>query len=742
MTDKAAPDLLCFSHLRWDFVFQRPQHLLSRAARTMRVFFFEEPVWEDDVAPSLRLRTMPEGVLVVQPVLPNGLDWGVYDETLRGLVDTLVAEHGVVRPVLWFYTPHALAFAGHLPGHPIVYDCMDELSAFKGADPALPALEAALMARADLVFTGGHSLFEAKRKQHGAVHCFPSGVDTAHFSPARTRLPEPVDLACVPRPRAGFYGVLDERLDWDLLAAVADQRPDVQFVMVGPLAKIEAADLPRRANIHYLGGRAYAALPGYLAHWDVALMPFALNAATRYISPTKTPEYLAGGRQVVSTPVHDVVRQYGGLSGVRIAATAGDFAAAIDDALALQRGAWLPEADAALAGMSWDATWAGMQRLITGARLGAPAVMRRARYDVVVVGAGFAGAVMAERRVLVADRRAYVGGNAYDAPDAAGVLVHPYGPHIFHTNSETVFDYLSRFTAWRRYEHRVLARVRGMLVPMPINRTTVNRFFGRDLAEHEVGPFLASLAEQRGGGTAEDVVVGAVGRELYEAFFRGYTRKQWGMDPSALDGSVTARVPARASDDDRYFQDRFQAMPLHGYTPMFERMLDHPGITVATETDWTDLGGPRADHVVFTGPVDAYFGMRFGPLPYRSLVFRHETHDVAQVQPVAVINEPDEAVPHTRTTEFKHLTGQVHGKTSLCVEYPADSGDPYYPVPKAENQVLYRRYQALADATPGVTFVGRLATYRYYNMDQVVAQALATYRRMSGRVEPEVVAAE
>ena len=271
---------------------------------------------------------------------------------------------------------------------------------------------------------------------------------------------------------------------------------------------------------------------------------------------------------------------------------------------------------------------------------------------------------------------------------------------------------------------------------MPLNRTTVNQFFGVNLAESDVDAFLAARAEPVAAvRTSADVVLARVGRELYEAFFQGYTRKQWGLDPSQLDKSVTARVPTRTGDDDRYFLDKFQQMPRHGYTAMFRRMLDHPNIEVALETDHAELRGRRFGHVVFTGPVDEYFGHRFGHLPYRSLHFRHETRDAAWAQPVAVVNYPDERVPYTRVTEFKHLTGQVHPRTSLCYEHPSAEGDPYYPIPRAENQALYRRYEALADATPDVSFVGRLATYRYLNMDQVVGQALATYARLRPRVE-------
>ncbi len=728
--------LVCFSHLRWDFVFQRPQHLLTRAARRYRVLYWEEPSWGADI-PHVTQTPTPEGVLVLRPHLPDGSD---YESTLRSLLDRTLAELRVHDPILWFYTPPALEFADHLIGRPVVYDCMDELSAFSGADPNLPEWERKLLSRSTLVFTGGASLFEAKQRLHPHVHLFPSGVDAGHFIPARSHLPEPTDLAGIPHPRLGFYGVLDERLDQDLLAEVADLRPAMQFVLVGPTAKIDPACLPQRPNLHYLGPKPYAALPAYLAHWDVALMPFAMNDSTRFISPTKTPEYLAAGRPVVSTPILDVVRHYGALRGVQIAADAPAFAAACDRALTLKPAEWLPEADTAIAAMGWDATWSRMSALIAAKRPGpAPIIIRRADHDVLVVGAGFAGAVLAERlaasgqRVLVVDRRPHIGGNAYDALDGAGVLIHPYGPHIFHTNSAAVVEYLSRFTAWRPYEHHVLASVRGQLLPMPINRTTVNRFFGVDLAPDEVADFLAARAEPVGTvRTAADVVLSTVGRDMYEAFFRGYTRKQWGLDPSELDRSVTARVPTRTDDDARYFQDRFQQMPRDGYTAMFRRMLAHPNITVATSTDHAEVTGAYG-HTVFTGPIDEYFGHCYGRLPYRSLRFRHETLDVARHQAVGVVNYPDPAVPYTRITEFKHLTGQSHPRTSLCYEFPEAEGDPYYPVPRPENAALFKRYQALADATPDVTFVGRLATYRYYNMDQVVAQALSAYERMGAR---------
>ena len=743
-TGSARIDLICFSHLRWDFVYQRPQHLLGRAARTMRVLFWEEPIPTSAAQPSVDRRLSSEGVIILQPRIPDGQDWTAVQRTL---LDQVLREFAIISPVLWFYTPHAMAFAGHLQGNPTVYDCMDELSAFAGADPALPGWERDLMARSALVFTGGRSLHEAKSQQHGNVHAFPSGVDTAHFQPARGGLPDPSDQQAIPHPRMGFYGVLDERLDRDLLDQLASLRPDTHFVLVGPLAKLDLEELPHRPNLHYLGGKDYSELPAYVANWDVALMPFAINEATRFISPTKTPEYLAAGRPVVSTPIVDVVRQYGAMPAVQIAGTAEAFAVATDAALALARGPqdWLAEADAMLAGMSWDAIWSAMSALIIGQRQQVPGKAAQssqgARYDVLIVGAGFAGSVLAERlavesgkRVLLIDRRPHIGGNAYDQHDAAGVLIHPYGPHIFHTNSQAILDYLSRFTEWRPYEHRVLAQVRGMELPMPINRQTVNRFFGVDLTQDEVEAFLEGKAEHPGTiRTSADVVLSKVGRELYEAFFQGYTRKQWGLDPSELDKSVTSRVPTRTSDDDRYFTDQHQQMPLHGYTRMFERMLDHPGIHLALGTDYKDIDPACYDQLIFTGPIDEFFGHRYGKLPYRSLQFRHETHDRPQFQGVGVVNYPAEAVPFTRITEFKYLTGQEHPQTSVCYEYPSAEGDPYYPVPRPENAALYQRYQALADATPNVTFVGRLATYKYYNMDQVVGQALATYQRLAAK---------
>jgi len=370
-------------------------------------------------------------------------------------------------------------------------------------------------------------------------------------------------------------------------------------------------------------------------------------------------------------------------------------------------------------------------------------------FDYLIVGAGFAGSVLAERlasqlgkRVLVVEKRPHIAGNAYDHYDDAGILVHRYGPHIFHCNSEEIFDYLSEFTEWRPYQHRVLASVDGQLVPIPINLETVNRLYGMTLTSAEMPAWLESVAEKREViQTSEDAVVSKVGRDLYQKFFRGYTRKQWGLDPSELDAQVTARIPTRTNRDDRYFTDTYQAMPRHGYTRMFERMLDHPNISVLLNTDYRDIRDiiPHRE-LIYTGPIDAFFGFRFGPLPYRSLEFRFETHNVPQYQPVGTINFPND-YPYTRVTEFKHLTGQAHGQTTIVYEYPKAEGDPYYPVPRPDNQERYRQYAALAEACEGVHFVGRLATYKYYNMDQVVAQALTLYRKLAAREQPIAIVA-
>ena len=751
--------LICFSHLRWDFVHQRPQHLMTRFAKQRPVFFFEEHIPCDHPLPYLEMHPFPEaGVVALRPRLPHWWDEEARTAALRRLLDTFLQIQRAERPVLWFYTPMMFGFARHVEADAIVYDCMDELGNFLFAPPALRELERELMRRADVVFTGGVSLYEAKRALHDNIHAFPSSVDVDHFASARGGAgAEPADQAGIGCPRLGYCGVIDERMDIDLLREVAAARPGWHFVLLGPVVKIDPATLPRAANLHYLGGKSYQELPRYMAGWQAALLPFAGNEATRFLSPTKVPEYLAAGLAVVSTPIADVVRNYSGLAGVRVAADPKAFVAACEAAIRQSSAEWQPAVDSLLDTMSWDRTFQGMAGLLEQAtqqrrpvaQAGLRAVRsmrndiaRTRRPDVLIVGAGFAGAVLAERlaagsglRVWVIDRRGHVGGNAFDEINDSGLLVHRYGPHIFHTNSADVFQYLSRFTAWRPYEHRVLASIGDKLVPMPINRTTLNQLFGLSLVnDAQASDWLAQRAEKRPVHTSRDAVVSQVGSDLYRLFFESYTRKQWGLDPSELDSSVAARVAARTSDDDRYFLDTHQAMPRDGYTRLFENMLDHDNITVMTGVEYKDaMRDVDPSHTVFTGPIDEYFGHRFGKLPYRSLEFRHVTLDQRRFQPVAVVNYPSADVAHTRITEFKHLTGQVHPCTSLAYEYGRAEGDPYYPIPNAANQALYSRYADLAAATPDVSFVGRLATYRYYNMDQVVGQALSTYRRLVKR---------
>ena len=364
--------------------------------------------------------------------------------------------------------------------------------------------------------------------------------------------------------------------------------------------------------------------------------------------------------------------------------------------------------------------------------------------DVLVVGAGFAGSVVAERlasagrRVHVIDRRSHIAGNAYDENDAQGILIHRYGPHIFHTNSDEVFAYLSRFTDWRPYEHRVLASVDGKLLPIPINLDTVNRLYGFHLDEEGLKAYFETVREARETiRTSEDVIVNTVGWDLYRKFYQGYTRKQWGLDPSELFASVASRVPVRTNRDDRYFTDTHQAMPKDGYTPMFARILDHPNISIELGRDFQEIRPKaRARHIVYTGPVDEYFDHCFGKLPYRSLRFEHEQlPGVEKFQPVGTVNYPNDHA-YTRITEFRHLTGQTAPGTSIVREYPQAQGDPYYPIPRPENDALFKKYQALAQQEKDVTFVGRLAQYRYYNMDQVVGAALSIARKILGHPEP------
>lgn len=364
------PDLVCLSHLRWDFVYQRPQHLLSRAAREgRRVFFVEEPILGDEMRARMEVSTREEGVIVAQPHLPQGLSPAESEAEQRRLLDALIAREEISDFILWYYTPMARSFAAHLIPRATVYDCMDELSAFKGAPPELKKREAELLEQADLIFTGGESIYEAKReriKDASRLHCFPSSIDFKHFAAARLVTEDPVDQAAIPAPRLGFFGVLDERFDIELLRDLAAERPAWQFVIIGPIVKIDPAVLPQSENIHYLGGKSYAELPAYLAGWDIALLLFARNEATRFISPTKTPEYLAAGVPVVSTSIRDVVRPYGERGLVKIADTASEVVAAAEDFMSsgFARTEWIGRVDAFLVNTSWDETWRRMSELI------------------------------------------------------------------------------------------------------------------------------------------------------------------------------------------------------------------------------------------------------------------------------------------------------------------------------------------------------------------------------------------
>ncbi len=363
----SAPDILCLSHLRWDWVFQRPQHLLTRAAKDHRVWFVEEPVVDRIDGARLALARPHPNVIVVTPSLPEDLNDTAREEVLRGLLDLLLRSHDVSDYILWYYTPMALPFSRHLSPSGIVYDCMDQLSAFAGAPARLAELELELLSRCDVVFTGGLSLFESKRALHANVHCFPSSVDAGHFAAAREGTTQPRDQASVPRPRLGYFGVIDERLDLPLIAAVARARPAWHLVLVGPVTKIDERDLPRAANLHYLGAKRYDELPAYVAGWDVALMPFARNESTRYISPTKTPEYLAAGKPVVSTSIRDVVRTYGEPGYVRIADTADQFVRAVEESLLDDPLERLTRVDALLKEQSWEQTWSRMQTVLDSA---------------------------------------------------------------------------------------------------------------------------------------------------------------------------------------------------------------------------------------------------------------------------------------------------------------------------------------------------------------------------------------
>ncbi len=752
-------DLICFSHLRWNFVFQRPQHLLTRCAKTQRVFYVEEPVFGEVAQDHFEASATDSGVTIITPFLKLGYGEEEVNATLKTLLEGLFKTQDIKNYIFWYYTPMPIAYSTFFEPTLIIYDCMDELSMFKNAPASLLENEDKLFKKADLVFTGGQSLYQYKKEKHYNIHPFPSSIDREHFSSGIGGV-DPEDQAWIKGKRIGFFGVIDERLDIQLLDKLAQGRPDWHFIIIGPVVKIDPADLPKHENIHYLGPKNYEDLPQYLAHWDVAFLPFARNESTRFISPTKTPEYLSANIPVVSTAIADVVKPYGEMGIVNIANEPEVFIKAIEFAMVQKEdGEWQEKVDKFLALNSWDLTWEKMSELIRATiydqkiKVKSPVdsilnnkdghAGKDRAFDYLIVGAGFAGSVLAERlasqenkKILLIDKRDHIGGNAYDFYDDAGILIHKYGPHIFHTNSKEVFLYLSKFTSWRDYQHKVLASVDGLLVPVPINLNTINTLYGYNFNSAQLVDYFESLAEHKSQLlTSEDVVVNKVGRELYEKFFKGYTKKQWGVYPSELNASVTSRVPTRTNRDNRYFTDTYQAMPLHGYTKMFQRMLAHPNIKVMLNTDYKEVMSliPFKE-IIYTGPIDEFFNYKFGKLPYRSLQFVFETHDKPVYQQTGTINYPNEGL-YTRITEFKYLTGQQHNKTSIVYEFPKAEGDPYYPIPQKANNDLYKRYETLAAETvPDVRFVGRLATYKYYNMDQVIAQALGTYKKISNSI--------
>jgi UDP-galactopyranose mutase len=392
--ETTANDLVCLSHLRWGFVYQRPQHLISRFAKTKRVFFVEEPIFAEDETPRMQIELCQEsGVTVCVPHLPSGLGHDTIMTIQRLLLNNLIAEHEISDYILWYYTPMALEFSRHLTPAITVFDCMDELSAFAGAPREMKDREAEMLRRADVVFTGGQSLYEAKKDRHSDVHCFPSSVDVTHFAKARTIAGDPADQKSIPHPRLGYCGVIDERMDLALIEGIAKTRPDWSIVMVGPVVKIDPAALPKLPNIHYLGGKKYNELPEYLGGWDVAVLPFAHNDSTRFISPTKTPEYLAGGKPVVSTSITDVVSPYGEMKLVRIADTVEAFVAAAEAAMHedAKSHSWRTRVDAVLSQMSWDLTWQKMSWLISDKLVDKKLAARNVR-----LGAGSRPAVLGD----------------------------------------------------------------------------------------------------------------------------------------------------------------------------------------------------------------------------------------------------------------------------------------------------------------------------------------------------------
>lgn len=781
-SDLQSYDLVVFSHLRWDFVTQRPQHLIERFSMSSRVIFVEEPIaYTQENYGEVKKIVLSPNLVVLQP----RMKLTDYPKLLTPFLQKL-QKNAAQAPILWFYSPAFISMVESLDSSLVVYDCMDELSSFKGASPLLITQENSLLQKADLVFTGGKSLYEAKLKKHANVYCFPSSVDQRHFEKAlfsNTKVPD--EMSKIPSPIVGYYGVLDERLDWELIKSTAQLLPEVSFVFIGPLAKISETDLPREQNLYYLGQKAYEELPNYLKSFSVAFMPFVLNQATTFISPTKTLEFMAAQKPIVSTAIYDVARQY--REQVKIISSPTTAAAAIR--------AYLSETPAATAirsalqnqvvtATSWDTTAQEMVELMMSAledrlevvptesewpslhnrnwsdfsELRSPNVptitnlpnlpvvwsplLSRKPADILIIGAGISGAVLAERyaasgkKVLIIEKRDHIAGNCYDYYNEAGILVSKYGAHLFHTNYDDVWKYVKRFGDWYKYEHKVLAKVDGQLVPVPVNIKTVNMLLGTNIRNKK--QMKAWLAENQvknaHPSNGQEAALARVGPILYEKIFKNYTKKQWDKYPEELDASVLNRIPVRSDFDDRYFSDTYQFLPKGGYTKLFKKMLIHPNIQILRNTDYFDVRDdlPEFEKVFYTGPIDQFFDFKFSleeKLEYRSITFVHETLNQEFFQENSVVNYPNDE-EFTRIVEYKHITGQKHPQTTIVKEYTSDEGEPYYPVPNPRNQAIYNRYKKEAEKLTNIYFVGRLANYKYFNMDQAFKNALDLFAKL------------
>lgn len=712
-------DMVVFCHLRWEFVYQRPQHIISRMSEFYKILFVEEPIgFEPDQEFTAQTINVNKNLTVIQPRVRSITDIGK-------ALEAYITKQPV--PIAWFYSASFYPVLQNIGFKTIVYDCMDELSMFKGASPELVIQESHLLKKANIVFTGGKSLYEAKKELHPHVHCFPSSVERQHFEKASGDIAIPKDIAMLQKPIVGYYGVIDERIDYDLLQNIALQNPNHSFVMIGPLAKVSMDDLPKQPNIHYLGMKHYQDLPAYLKAFDVAMMPFAINESTMFISPTKTLEYMAASKHIISTPINDVVKDYSAV--LNIVKNAQEFTSALQN-IERESGTYQQLYKEILDRTSWDKTVHRMKELLENINV-------RDKKDIVIIGAGISGCVLAERfasigkKVLIIEKRDHIAGNCYDYKDENQILVSKYGAHLFHTNEEEVWTYLNGFAKWYPWEHKVLAHVDGQLVPIPVNTTTVNKLFGLNMSsEEEMETWLDNnRVPFENPQNGREAALSRVGPVLYEKMFNQYTKKQWGKYPEELDASVLNRIPIRSGTDDRYFSDKYQALPQGGYTELFRNILDHANIEVRLNTDYFDIKDQITgyENLFYTGPIDRFFDFKHGleeQLEYRSINFVFETVDRPYFQENSVVNYPGTDVAYTRIIEYKHFGDQKSEKTTIVKEYTTDEGDPYYPVPNPRNQQIYEKYKAEAEQLKNVYFVGRLANYKYFNMDQAFKNAL------------------